>query len=65
MDETAKQMMNAIRVFLGVMALLVATFFAINLVQADRTGRGLGANDTRIVPDDQAKLYRDEHAPRT
>ena len=64
MEENAKQMMNAIRVFLAVMGALVMTFFVINIVQGNQTGRGLGINDTRIEPDDQARLYRDEHAPR-
>ena len=59
MDERAEQTMRAIRVYLVVMGLMVATFFVVNLVQANQTGRGLGVDDTRIVPADQARLYRE------
>lgn len=59
MDERAEQTMRAIRVYLAVMGLMVATFFVVNMVQARQTGRGLGVDDTRIVPPDQARLYHE------
>jgi hypothetical protein len=56
--------MNAIRVYLLFMGLLVAAFFVVNMVQANQTGRGLGVHDTSIVPADQARLYHETVEPR-
>ena len=64
MDESVRRTMTAIRVYLAFMGLLVATFFVINMVQAHQTGRGLGVNDTSIVPADQAHLYHETVEPR-
>ena len=64
MDESAGRAMTAIRVYLLFMGLLVATFFVINLIQANQTGRGLGVHDTSIVPPAQARLYRESVEPR-
>lgn len=64
MDESVRRTMGAIRLYLAFMGLIVVTFFVINLVQAAQTGRGLGVDDTRIVPADQARLYHEHMAPR-